>query len=419
MKSKKKTGGILAAVLFFYLCSSVAATDQKSSVVQMIPAVVDMTSTEGPGNLYALSAVLMDGDSGRVLYEKKGYVPRPNASTTKVMTCILALENGSGDDYVMVSRNAAAQPEVKLNLKEGEQYHLEDLLYSLMLKSHNDTAVAIAEAIGGSEAGFAAMMNEKAKKIGCTNTHFVTPNGLDSADEGGVHQTTARDLALIMRYAVKNKTFVHITQTRDYSFTDLSGKRQFSVHNANAFLDMTPDAVSGKTGFTGNAGYCYVAACENYGRSYIIALLGCGWPNNKTYKWKDTMKLLEYGKANYHKESYWKELRIPEVTVKGGVPETYESWKDGAGKSCVRGVIQAETTDKEKQVLVKEDEKVVCTLRMEKELQAPVKKGQEIGRVIFSLGEVILDEYPVVSDRNIGKITYIWCINKVFHDFFH
>ena len=419
MKSKKKTGGILAAVLFFYLCSSVAATDQKSSVVQMIPAVVDMTSTEGPGNLYALSAVLMDGDSGRVLYEKKGYVPRPNASTTKVMTCILALENGSGDDYVMVSRNAAAQPEVKLNLKEGEQYHLENLLYSLMLKSHNDTAVAIAEAIGGSEAGFAAMMNEKAKKIGCTNTHFVTPNGLDSADEGGVHQTTARDLALIMRYAVKNKTFVHITQTRDYSFTDLSGKRQFSVHNANAFLDMTPDAVSGKTGFTGNAGYCYVAACENDGRSYIIALLGCGWPNNKTYKWKDTMKLLEYGKANYHKESYWKELRIPEVTVKGGVPETYESWKDGAGKSCVRGVIQAETTDKEKQVLVKEDEKVVCTLRMEKELQAPVKKGQEIGRVIFSLGEVILDEYPVVSDRNIGKITYIWCINKVFHDFFH
>ena len=191
------------------------------------------------------------------------------------------------------------------------------------------------------------------------------------------------------------------------------------MHNANAFLDMTPDAVSGKTGFTGNAGYCYVAACENDGRSYIIALLGCGWPNNKTYKWKDTMKLLEYGKANYHKVSYWKEPRLPEVTVKGGVPEAYESWKDGAGKSCVRGVIQAETTDKKKQVLVKEDEKVVCTLRMEKELQAPVKKGQGIGRVIFSLGEVILDEYPVVSDRNIGKITYIWCINKVFHDFFH
>ena len=229
--------------------SGSTGTDEKktvSSIVQMIPAAVDMKETDGPGNLYALSAVLMDGDSGRVLYEKEGYTARPNASTTKVMTCILALEKGSGDDYVMVSENAASQPEVKLNLKEGEQYYLEDLLYSLMLKSHNDTAVAIAEHIGGSVEGFAKMMNAKAKEIGCTNTHFVTPNGLDSADAGGIHQTTARDLALIMSYAVKNKAFLHITQTRDYSFSDITGKRQFSVHNANAFLDMTSDAISGK-----------------------------------------------------------------------------------------------------------------------------------------------------------------------------
>lgn len=157
--------------------SGSTGTDEKkavSSIVQMIPAAVDMKETDGPGNLYALSAVLMDGDSGRVLYEKEGYTARPNASTTKVMTCILALEKGSGDDYVMVSENAASQPEVKLNLKEGEQYYLEDLLYSLMLKSHNDTAVAIAEHIGGSVEGFAKMMNAKAKEIGCTNTHFVT-----------------------------------------------------------------------------------------------------------------------------------------------------------------------------------------------------------------------------------------------------
>ena len=138
--------------------SGSTGTDEKkavSSIVQMIPAAVDMKETDGPGNLYALSAVLMDGDSGRVLYEKEGYTARPNASTTKVMTCILALEKGSGDDYVMVSENAASQPEVKLNLKEGEQYYLEDLLYSLMLKSHNDTAVAIAEQIGVSVSGFA------------------------------------------------------------------------------------------------------------------------------------------------------------------------------------------------------------------------------------------------------------------------
>ena len=250
-------------------------------------------------DLHALSAVLMDGDSGRVLYEKSGDVPRPNASTTKVMTCILALENGKGDDYVMVSKNAAAQPEVKLGLKEGEQYYLEDLLYSLMLKSHNDTAVAIAEHIGGSVEGFAHMMNEKAKVLGCKDTHFVTPNGLDAEDEGGIHHTTARDLALIMAYAIKNETFVHITQTRDYTFSDISGKEHYSVHNTNAFLDMETGVISGKTGFTGNAGYCYVCAVRQDEKLFIVALLGCGWPGNKNYKWSDTKKLLSYGRENY------------------------------------------------------------------------------------------------------------------------
>ena len=119
-----------------------------------------------PENLYSLSAVLMDAGSGRVLYEKNGDDPRANASTTKVLTCILALENGAGDDYVEVSARAAGQPDVQLKMQEGEQYDLEDLLYSLMLESHNDTAVAIAEHIGGSVEGFARMMNEKAAEIG-------------------------------------------------------------------------------------------------------------------------------------------------------------------------------------------------------------------------------------------------------------
>ena len=278
-------------------------------------------------------------------------------------------------------------------------------------------------------------MNAKTKEIGCTNTHFVTPNGLDSADAGGIHQTTARDLALIMSYAVKNKAFLHITQTRDYSFSDITGKRQFSVHNANAFLDMTSDAISGKTGFTGNAGYCYVAACENEKRKFIISLLGCGWPNNKTYKWKDAMKLLEYGKANFHKETYWQEPEIPAIPVKDGTDESSgkESGKENQENSgriftetgtgfadvYINGRIQASDSDKKKQILLKEGEKITCHLRIEKNLTAPVKKGQKIGQVTFCLGELVLDNYFVTADRNIVKITYLWCANKVFHDFFH
>ena len=180
-------------------------------------------------------------------------------------------------------------------------------------------------------------------------------------------------------------------------------------------------SVSGKTGFTGNAGYCYVAACENQGRKFIISLLGCGWPNNKTYKWKDTMKLLEYGKANFHKETYWQEPSIPRLPVSDGIEEN-QGIKFGGEETAgayIRGVIQAEEADKKKQILLKEGEKVTCYLRLERTFAAPVEKGQKIGMVTFCLGELVLGNYNVTADRNIGKITYLWCVNKVFHDFFH
>ena len=136
-----------------------------------------------------------------------------------------------------------------------------------MLKSHNDTAVAIAEHCGGSVEGFARMLNRKAKQIGCKNTYFITPNGLDAEDENGKHHTTAKDLALIMRYAVKNETFLHIAQTRDYTFSEITGKRTFSLHNANAFLDMRDGVLAGKTGYTSQAGYCYVCAWGKRGQN--------------------------------------------------------------------------------------------------------------------------------------------------------
>ena len=372
-------------------------------------------TADSPGSLYALSAVLMDGESGRILYEKDGETPRPNASTTKVMTCILALENGAGDDYVMVSDKAAAQPDVQLGMREGEQYYLEDLLYSLMLMSHNDTAVAIAEHIGGSTEGFAGMMNEKAKEIGCTDTYFITPNGLDAEDEKGVHHTTARDLALIMRYAIRSETFLKITQTREYSFTDLDEKREFSVHNTNALLTMTDGVLSGKTGFTGDAGYCYVCACEKDEKTFVVSLLGCGWPNNKGYKWKDSLKLLDYGEDNFDYEKFWKELKFPEVPVKDGVEKNI-TFGDTA---VVSGIPSVSEKEKNKKILMKKGEKISCRLEMPEKLQAPVKKGNRIGTLIYSLGEEELASYPVLADRNVEKVSYGWCVDQVFHDFFH
>lgn len=401
---------VTAVLLFTQTYTSARGAEYK------IPQTVDMTPVaEEPAELYALSAVLMDGESGRVLYEKDGERPLANASTTKVLTCIVALENSPGDDYVQVSQNAASQPEVKLGLQKGEQYYLEDLLYSLMLKSHNDTAVAIAEHCGGSVKGFARMLNRKAKQIGCKNTYFITPNGLDAEDENGKHHTTAKDLALIMRYAVKNETFLHIAQTRDYTFSEITGKRTFSVHNANAFLDMRDGVLAGKTGYTSQAGYCYVCAWEKEGKTFIVSLLGCGWPNHKTYKWSDTEKLLDFGDYNYEYETYWKEPQTGKILVTDGV----EDGQDIGTKIYLRGKCSVTAYDREKEVLLKKGETVTCKIEIPQKVSAPVLKGEKLGRIAYYLDGKLIDFYPVYAEKSVEKISFKWYTEKVFHDFFH
>ena len=401
---------VTAVLLFTQTSASVQGGDNK------IPQMVDMTpAIEEPSELHALSAVLMDGDSGRVLYEKDGKTPLANASTTKVLTCIVALESSPGDDYVQVSQNAASQPEVRLGLQKGEQYYLEDLLYSLMLKSHNDTAVAIAEHCGGTVEGFARMLNRKAKQIGCKDTYFITPNGLDAQDENGKHHTTAEDLALIMRYAIKNKTFLHISQTRDYTFSEITGKRTFSVHNANALLDMMDGVLAGKTGYTSQAGYCYVCAWEEEGKTFVVSLLGCGWPNHKTYKWSDTKKLLSYGAYNYDYETYWQEPHTSKILVTDGV----ENMQNIGEKVYLRGKCSVTSEDREKEILLKKGEAVTCKTEIPQKVSAPVLKGEKLGRIAYYLDGKLIASYPVYAERSVEKISFKWYTEKVFHDFFH
>ena len=401
---------VTAVLLFTQTSASVQGGENK------IPQMVDMTpAIEEPSELHALSAVLMDGDSGRVLYEKDGKTPLANASTTKVLTCIVALESSPGDDYVQVSQNAASQPEVRLGLQKGEQYYLEDLLYSLMLKSHNDTAVAIAEHCGGTVEGFARMLNRKAKQIGCKDTYFITPNGLDAQDENGKHHTTAEDLALIMRYAIKNKTFLHISQTRDYTFSEITGKRTFSVHNANALLDMMDGVLAGKTGYTSQAGYCYVCAWEEEGKTFVVSLLGCGWPNHKTYKWSDTKKLLSYGAYNYDYETYWQEPHTSKILVTDWV----ENMQNIGEKVYLRGKCSVTSEDREKEILLKKGEAVTCKTEIPQKVSAPVLKGEKLGRIAYYLDGKLIASYPVYAERSVEKISFKWYTEKVFHDFFH
>lgn len=240
-------------------------------------------------NLSSDCALLINADTGKVLYSKNENLRHANASTTKIMTCILALENSSLNDKVTFSKKAASVEPSKLYAKAGETFYMRDLLYSLMVPSHNDTAIAIAEHISGSTSAFAELMNEKARELGCTNTHFVTPNGLDA---GLNHYTTASDLANIARYAIKNPTFRKLINTKRYSFKSLNTKRNFTVATTNALLGKQAGVIGLKTGVTDKAGYCFVGLCRSRkGNTYISVTLG--GPTSAA-RWRDSKILLTY-----------------------------------------------------------------------------------------------------------------------------
>lgn len=359
--------------------------------------------------LYARSAVLMDADSGRVLFGKEEDVVRPMASTTKIMTCILALELGEENQIMTASDHAVSQPKVKLGVQAQEEFYLKDLLHSLMLESHNDSAVVIAEGLAGSVEEFAQLMNEKAVAIGCADTHFVSPNGLDAADGGGIHSTTAKDLSRIMRYCImespKKQDFLEITQTPDYSFSNVKGDRNFSCSNHNAFLTMMEGALSGKTGFTGEAGYCYVGALESEGRTFIVALLACGWPNNKGYKWSDTKKLMEYGIKNYHYKDVRQEINIKPVTISGGMPD--------GGKLSGASRTELYIPKEEIKVLLKDSEEVTVETDIRETLCAPVEEGDIAGTVKYVLDGEVIKEYQAVTKEAKAKRSLSWCVRKL------
>ena len=368
-----------------------------------------------PAELYARSAVLMDADSGRVLFGKDADVVRPMASTTKIMTCILALEKGNPKDLVTASANAVAQPKVHLGMHEGEAFYLGDLLYSLMLESHNDSAVAIAEHLAGSVPQFAGWMNEKAEEIGCTEAHFVTPNGLDGEDVGGVHSISAADLAKIMSYCVlrspKAAEFLAITQMPVYSFSDAEGKGNFSCSNHNAFLQMMDGAISGKTGFTGDAGYCYVGALQSEGRTFVVALLACGWPNNKNYKWTDTRKLMEYGMAHYRYDEVWKIPELSKIPVENSVS------KNGLfGKTAVE--VEIKGKESPGKILVGDDDVAEEKTEVPEKLDAPVKSGTPVGQITYLLNGEKWGSCQAVVKETVRRRTFTWIAMKMCEMFY-
>lgn len=361
--------------------------------------------------LYAQSAVLMDADSGRVLFEKNGLEKKAMASTTKIMTLIVALENANPDELATVSEKAASQPDVQLGIRSGEVYRLGDLLYSLMLESHNDTAVAIAEHVGGSVEGFAKLMNAKARDIGCFDTYYITPNGLDAEDAKGVHSTTAADLAQTLRYCIclspRREEFLAITRTPSYSFGDTEGLRNFTVNNHNAFLGMMDGALSGKTGFTNQAGYCYVGALEQEGKTFVVSLLACGWPNNKGYKWRDMKRIMSYALETYEHRDVWEAVFFGRIRVEQGLPESGDLKDDSFLE------VELGTKEEHLELLLSGEEEVTMKAKIPEVLEAPVEQGSFVGSICYYLDGNVVGVYPVTARKSIERLNFPWCIKKL------
>ena len=344
---------------------------------------------------YAKSAVLIDGDSGRILYEKSAHNKVSVASTTKIMTCIIVIENGNLGDMVTPSDYAIAMPKVKMHLDSKDKYKLEDLLYAMMLESYNDVAVAVAEHIAGSVEKFAELMNIKAKDIGMKDTNFVTPNGLDAKNQ----YSTAYDMALLGMYATNNELFVKITNTRNYSFVSENGRR-VSVSNKDAFLDKMSDAIGIKTGFTGNAGYCFVGALKNENKKLISCVLACGLPPNKGYKWNDTLSLMKYGENYNYKEIVDIQNDFVKYDVRNGVENilnTYTNEKFG--------------------LLLKNDDKVDKKIVISKK-NAPIFKNEVVGYENIYVNNIKIKAIEIKAKHNIKKYEFKYCLKKFFLIFF-
>lgn len=402
---EKAVAAILAIALFSCSLVMIHAQDDKAEKEEL--------------QLYAQAAVLMDADSGRVLYGKNEKDILPMASTTKIMTCILALEYGNPDDIVEASAYAASMPKVKLYVKQGESYRLGDLLYSLMLESHNDSAVVIAEAVGGSVEEFASMMNRKARDIGCFDTYFITPNGLDAVvnDNGRLHSTTAADLAKIMAYCVTDsparEQFLEITQTLSYDFTDADGRRSFHCSNHNAFLGMMNEAISGKTGFTNNAGYCYVGAVESEGRIFTMALLACGWPNNKSYKWSDMKKLASYGMERYEYRDIYERREFQDIQVRNGV----DGKSNAPYEEAYVPVYVEDNGEQSMPYLLCDEDEVEVRVQVPDMLQAPVADHEEIGTICYYLNGTLVRRCPIITSEAVGERTYGWICTYLLNVF--
>lgn len=339
-----------------------------------------------PGEVSPYAVLLIDANSGTVLSEKNADQQIEPASTTKIMTLLLALEKGNMSDTVTVSANAADQSGSTLEpkLRTGEEVNFEDLINGMMMASGNDAAVAVAEHIGGSEEGFAAMMNTKATQLGMKNTHFIVPHGMHT--EG--HVTTARDMALLTMAAMKNPQFVQIVKQTSYTMPATNKSNSRVVKNTNKLLQSDSSsyyqyATGIKTGSTPAAGDCLVASASKNGMDLICLIFQDKY--NGSERWPLAKSLFEWGFDNFttvDMQTLLDKIEPLQIQI-----ENYASTDESDGLLQFEGPTSAGTfTTIEKSVaegILNGTDKIVPETSYTSSLQAPVVKGDVLGTVTY------------------------------------
>lgn len=251
--------------------------------------VIPVQAASAP-RLNARSAIIMELETGKVLYKKNIHSRRAPASMTKLMTASIALEGDNPKKIVKISRKVAGIRYNVIKYRRGEKLYMRDLGYGSLLESDCGSTKAMAEGISGSTIKFVRLMNIKAKKLGCKDTHFVNTYGLDDRK----HYSSAYDIALITKNAYGNKLIRRILKTKIHRYKTLNTKRTYTAYSTDELLGTIASCQGGKTGTTSRAGYCFSSIYKYHGKYYITVVMGC---NKKPYRWKDTIKLYKYIKA--------------------------------------------------------------------------------------------------------------------------
>ena len=363
--------------------------EKNNNIIETITENVEINKqVQEPKQLNSRRYAIYDRASGTCIYGKNENKQTAMASTTKIMTAIIVLENCKNlDEVVTISAKAAATGGSRLGLKKDDQVTVNDLLFGLLMRSGNDAAVALANYTAGSVENFANMMNKKAQELGLVNTHFVTPHGLDNPN----HYTTAYELAKLADYALKNSVFSTIVKTK-YVTIKINNQPK-ELKNTNELLLADVEGVYGvKTGFTGNAGRCLVTSVKRNNMDLIIVVLGADTRKDRA---KDTLKLIDYA---------FKEFKMK--SIEETAQEEYELWKN-ANESRItinKGTSKLKTKlgdIKIKQIATNKE--LSAEVHNINYLEAPVEAGSKIGEIIIKNGDNIIEKVDIEAKNSIQK----------------